>query len=151
LYFYKHPHLTCSRNFQTYITQLKHSNNFSIAPVINKKVGNFNMNTSCPSCNSSSIITRNIGRKTGGAVGTTAGTLSGVATSYGGAKVGASIGIVGGPIGAALGSLAGAIIGGLVGGTAGGVAGSKLGKTIDEIVLDNYECTNCHHTFSLSI
>jgi hypothetical protein len=45
------------------------------------------MNTSCPSCNSNSIITKNIGRKTGGAVGATAGTLCGVATSYGGAQL----------------------------------------------------------------
>jgi hypothetical protein len=49
----------------------------------------------------------------------------------------------------AAGSIAGAILGGLIGGTSGSLAGARLGAVIDDRVLDNFECRDCGHTFSL--
>jgi hypothetical protein len=48
-----------------------------------------------------------------------------------------------------LGCVAGALIGGLVGAATVGVAGAKLGEVIDTRVLDNHQCMQCEHTFSV--
>jgi hypothetical protein len=40
-------------------------------------------------------------------------------------------------------------MGALLGGAAGCATGAVVGSTIDDNVLDNYECESCGHTFGL--
>ena len=62
--------------------------------------------------------------------------------------MGGTIVIIAGPAGAAIGSFTGAFMGALLAGAAGGVAGAKLGEVIDDRILDNYQCLDCHYVFS---
>ena len=105
------------------------------------------MSIHCPACNSSQIITKDVGKKTGGVIGTIGGGVSGAAGALSGAEFGGMVGAVGGPLGIALGALSGAVLGGLIGAATGGITGSKLGEVIDQRVLDNYGCRDCGHTF----
>ena len=53
------------------------------------------MSISCPACNSTHVIAKNIGKRTGGLVGVIGGTASGAASALGGAEAGATVGIIG--------------------------------------------------------
>jgi hypothetical protein len=106
------------------------------------------MPCTCPQCQSEQINTHNYAKRTCGAVGTVAGAVAGAAGCISGAEIGAMAGFVAGPAGAAIGGIAGAVIGGLLGGATGCAAGVKLGEVIDDHVLDNYHCLECHYTFS---
>ena len=107
------------------------------------------MNIQCPQCDSSRITTRNIGKRTGGTIGVVGGGLQGAAGALSGARFGGLVGAIGGAPGMAIGTLAGAILGGLIGGAAGGITGAKIGEVVDERILDNYQCLDCDHRFSL--
>ena len=106
------------------------------------------MTLTCPQCKSERIHTNNYAIKACGAIGTVAGATAGVVGTISGAEIGAAAGLIAGPAGAAIGGIAGAIIGGLLGGATGCTAGVKLGEVIDDHVLDNYLCLQCHYTFS---
>ena len=80
------------------------------------------MTTNCPHCQSPRVVSKNIAKKTCGYLGLVGGAASGIA---------------------------GAFLGALVGAAAGGIAGAQLGEVIDETVLDNHECLDCGHEFSL--
>jgi uncharacterized membrane protein len=41
------------------------------------------------------------------------------------------------------------VIGFLGGMAAGAAVGAAAGKIVDEVVLDNYKCNGCEHTFSI--
>jgi hypothetical protein len=107
------------------------------------------MSIQCPQCGSHRITTRDIGRKAGGAIGTVAGGCTGMSSVLAGARIGTVVGIVAGPAGSTLGCLAGALIGGLIGAATVGVAGAKLGEVLDARVLDNHQCLQCDHVFSV--
>ena len=96
------------------------------------------MINNCPNCKSDRIDTKDIAKKTCGFLGLVGG----------GAEVGGTIGMIAGPAGAALGSFSGAFMGALLAGAAGDVAGAKLGEVIDDRILDNYQCLDCHYVFS---
>jgi hypothetical protein len=53
----------------------------------------------CPLCQSSQVVTKDVGKKTGAAVGGLAGAVSGWVSTLSGAELGAGIGIVAGPAG----------------------------------------------------
>lgn len=55
-----------------------------------------------------------------------------------------------GPPGIVIGGAAGLIIAGISGAILGGKAGTELGAMIDNNILKNYKCMDCHHTFSES-
>jgi hypothetical protein len=111
--------------------------------------GVLKMNLTCPQCQSDSIGTKNLAKKTGGTIGTVAGAASGAAGAMGGAEIGASAGLIAGPVGAIFGGIVGAILGGLFGGAAGGTVGARLGEVVDDTVLDNCHCLQCGYCFSL--
>lgn len=94
------------------------------------------MTDQCPSCQSASVITKDIARKIGAIIGTVGGAARGVT------------GATAGPAGIIAGGMAGAILGGLAGAATGCIAGAKLGEVIDERVLDNYVCLDCGLSFS---
>ena len=115
----------------------------------------------CPKCGSRNIDTRNYGRKAGAGIGGIAGGIAGyfgvTAGAATGAEVGAEIGAVvagltsmgaGAPVGAVIGGAAGMVIGALAGVSTGMAAGAAAGAMADELLLDNYECLECGHTFS---
>ncbi|WP_235263383.1 hypothetical protein [Nitrincola sp. A-D6] len=56
------------------------------------------MSIQCPSCGSTQIMSRHLGRKVAATAGGVAGTASGVAGAASGAKAGAAVGFVGGPL-----------------------------------------------------
>jgi hypothetical protein len=107
------------------------------------------MTMTCPHCQSQRVATKDIAKKTGGVLGMVGGAASGTVGTLGGAELGATVGMIAGPAGVLIGGLAGAFFGALVGGAAGCVAGSKLGEVVDDNILDNYECLDCGHVFSL--
>lgn len=104
----------------------------------------------CPKCGSGRISIKNYGQKVMGTVGLITGAVAGATSAMSGAEAGLVVGAVAGPVGAVVGGLFGAILGGMLGGGVGGMAGAKLGMAIDEIILDNYVCLVCTHTFSLA-
>ena len=104
----------------------------------------------CQKCGSSRISIKNYGQKVMGTVGVIAGAAAGVTSAMSGAEAGGVVGAVAGPVGAVVGGVFGAILGGMIGGGVGGMAGAKLGMVVDEIILDNYVCLACTHTFSLA-
>ncbi|MAL97679.1 MAG: hypothetical protein CL583_04420 [Alteromonadaceae bacterium] len=57
----------------------------------------------------------------------------------------AYVGAMAGPVS----GIGGAVIGGLLGGVTGVSAGIILGDVLDEVVLDNYRCLECGHSFSI--
>ena len=91
----------------------------------------------CPNCQSSRIGTKDFSKKACGILGAIGGAASG-------AELGGSIGLIAGPVGV----FTGAVLGALLGSVTVGVAGAKLGKVIDERILDNYQCLNCHYVFN---
>lgn len=109
------------------------------------------MSVICPNCKSKSVITKDAAKKTCAVVGALAGAASGVASVISSAEIGGTVGLIVRPAGSAVGSLAGAIIGGLIAGTSGCIAGIKLGTVIDERILNNFHCLECHFEFSSQI
>jgi outer membrane lipoprotein SlyB len=93
----------------------------------------YKMIIECPNCQSTRIVSKDVGKKTEGVIG-----------AVGGAEVGGAIGLLAGPAGVMVGSLLGA----LIGGAAGSIAGAKLGEVVDNHVLDNYRCLSCDYEFS---
>ncbi|WP_375233939.1 hypothetical protein, partial [Pseudomonas savastanoi] len=106
------------------------------------------MTIQCPSCQSASVMTKDIAKKIGALIGTVGGAAQRVTGAMAGVEVGAIVGIVAGPPGVAVGGIAGAILGGLAGAATGCIAGAKLGEIVDERVLDNYHCLDCGLSFS---
>ena len=105
----------------------------------------------CPKCGSAKIEAPHTARRIGGSIGTTAGAAGAFAAVMAGTESGATVGaIIAGPPGMAIGTLAGAILAAIAGGTVGGAAGIALGNQLDEKVLRNYLCHDCHHAFSLN-
>lgn len=102
----------------------------------------------CPQCHSTRTTTRNFAQKYFAAIGTLAGVASGAAGVMRGAQIGWVAGSITGPVGTAIGTLAGAALGALVGGALGCEVGVTLGKAVDNTILDNHECLDCHHRFS---
>lgn len=90
----------------------------------------------CPNCRSSNIATVNKARKIGGAVGAAIGAING-------AKAGARNGMVS--------AIATATIGAINGGISGCIAGSVLGATLDDEILNNFQCLSCGHTFNRQV
>ena len=101
----------------------------------------------CPNCQSERIVTKDFAKKTCGFLGIVGGAASGTTGTLSGAELGGTIGLIGGPPGVTLGVFAGAFLGALVAGAAVGVAGAKLGEVIDEKILDNNQCLDCHYEF----
>ena len=99
------------------------------------------MINNCPNCKSNRVDTKDIAKKTCGFLGLVGGVASGTTGTLGGAEVGGTIGMIVGPAGVALGSFSGAFMGALLAGAAGGVV-------IDDRILDNYQCLDCHYVFS---
>lgn len=91
------------------------------------------MSAFCPKCNSPNVSGSQVAQKTGASIGT-----------IGGAIYGYRVGAVFGPVGMFTGAIAG-LIGGAV---AGCEAGHLVGKVIDETIINEYQCNNCHYTFS---
>ena len=106
------------------------------------------MINNCPNCKSDRVDTKDVAKKTCGFLGVVGGVASGTTGTFGGAEVGGTIGMIAGPAGVALGSFSGAFMGALLAGAAGGVAGAKPGEVIDDRILDNYQCLDCHYVFS---
>lgn len=104
----------------------------------------------CPSCKSIRIAANHTGRKVCASVGTLAGAASGIAAAASGGRIGLAVGAVAGPAGSVLAGLTGAMIGGAVGAIVVGSAGAALGDFVDENILDNFECLQCGHTFSMA-
>ncbi len=98
----------------------------------------------CPNCQSSRIGTKDFSKKACGILGAIGGAASGATGTLSGAELGGSLGLSAGPVGV----FTGAVLGALVGSVTAGIAGAKLGKFIDEKILDNYHCLNCHYVFS---
>ncbi len=90
------------------------------------------MNTTCPKCNSPNVFCSPIAQQIGASIGT-----------IGGAIYGYRIGAAFGPIGMFTGAIAGLICGAMT----GCEAGHAFGKVIDEKIINEYLCSNCHHTF----
>lgn len=91
------------------------------------------MSNFCPKCNSPNVsLTRNA-QKTCASIGTIGGAIYGY-------RVGADFGLVG--------MFTGAIAGLIGGAVAGCEAGHAVGKVIDETIINEYQCNNCHHIFS---
>ena len=106
------------------------------------------MSIVCPSCGSTHIIARHMGRKVSALTGGTAlGAASALAAS--GAKTGLAVGLVGGPLTMGAAAISGAVIAGLFGFVTGSLACSKIGDRLDEQILDNFECADCGTTFRL--
>ncbi|RUT76771.1 hypothetical protein EHM94_17170 [Marinobacter sp. NP-6] len=103
------------------------------------------MNEQCPKCLSERTGKNNYGKKAAGVVGAAAGVYGGYASTIAGARTGAMVGAVAGPVS----GIGGAVIGGLLGGVTGVSAGIILGDVLDEVVLDNYRCLECGHSFSI--
>ena len=103
------------------------------------------MNEQCPKCLSTRIGRNNYGKKTAGVIGAAAGVYGGYTSAIAGARTGAVVGAMAGPVS----GIGGAVIGGLLGGVTGVSAGIILGDVLDEIVLDNYRCLECSHSFSI--
>ncbi|NKF24517.1 hypothetical protein [Solimonas marina] len=101
----------------------------------------------CPRCGATEILSRNHARKAGCIIGAAAGATSSFAAALGGAEVGAAMCFIAGPPGVILGSIGGAMMGALLGGAAGCATGAIIGSTIDDEVLDNYQCERCKHAF----
>ena len=91
------------------------------------------MSAICPKCNSPNVSCSKIAQQVGASIGT-----------VGGAIYGYRIGAAFGPIGMFTGAIAG-LIGGAI---TGCEAGHTVGKVIDEKIINEYQCNNCHHTFS---
>lgn len=89
--------------------------------------------TACPRCDAPAIISHNYARKVGGFIGA----LAGAATGLTGTKGSSSLAV-----------LAGTLMAVLVGATAGCSTGTILGASIDENVLNNFECAHCGSRFS---
>ncbi|TVT33516.1 hypothetical protein [Marinobacter vinifirmus] len=102
------------------------------------------MSEQCPRCLSTRIGRNNYGKKAAGVVGAAAGVYGGYASAIAGARTGAVVGAMAGPVS----GIGGAVIGGLLGGVTGVSAGIILGDVLDEVVLDNYRCLECGHSFS---
>lgn len=90
------------------------------------------MQSTCPNCQSSNIATLNKARKIGGAVGAAIGAING-------AKAGAQNGMVS------------AIATATIGAISGGIAGCIAGSTLDDEILDNFQCLSCGHTFNRQV
>jgi hypothetical protein len=101
----------------------------------------------CPSCGSTHISNREVGKRSGATVGSLVGAAVGTATALRGAQVGAALGAFGGPVGMVAGGLTGAIVTGLLAGSAGCAVGSVAGNMADANFLDNRACLDCGHTF----
>ena len=104
------------------------------------------MTTICPNCRSSRVGVRNFGRTTCGTVGSVAGAH----LAMQGIQMGTTVGRFLGPPGIVIGGAAGLVIAGISGAMLGGKAGTELGAMIDNNILKNYKCMDCHHTFSES-
>jgi hypothetical protein len=102
----------------------------------------------CPQCQSGSVLSRDLARRTGGVLGAAAGGIAGATGAITGAELGGAFGLVAGPPGMVLGSIAGALLGAFVTGTTGCIAGARLGELIDENILNNYQCQECGYQFS---
>jgi hypothetical protein len=102
----------------------------------------------CPRCQSFRIGRNNYGKKSAGLLGASAGAYGGYIAVASGARAGALLGGAAGPGGAAIGGISGAVIGALLGGSTGASAGVALGSVLDERVLDNHRCMECHLSFS---
>lgn len=89
--------------------------------------------TCCPRCSAQAIISNNYARKVGGFIGA----LAGAATGLTGTKGSSSLAVI-----------AGTLMAVLVGATAGCSTGTILGASIDENVLNNFECAHCGSRFS---
>tara|TARA_Y100000296_G_scaffold82919_1_gene112810 strand:+ start:8266 stop:8685 length:420 start_codon:yes stop_codon:yes gene_type:complete len=100
----------------------------------------------CPNCHSSRVGVRNFGRTTCGTVGSVAGAH----LAMQGIQMGTTVGRFFGPPGIVIGGTAGLIIAGISGAMLGGKAGTELGAMIDNNILKNYKCMDCHHTFGES-
>ncbi len=103
------------------------------------------MSEQCPKCLSERIGRNNYGKKVAGVIGASAGVYGGYASAIAGARTGAAVGAIAGPAT----GIGGAVIGGLLGGVTGVSAGVILGDVLDELVLDNYRCLECGHSFSI--
>ena len=88
----------------------------------------------CPRCNSGAVVAHNYARKLGGLVGAIAGTVTGLKGSRASSD--------------SLTALATGLIAALLGATAGCSAGTILGSTLDDNVLNNFQCLRCGHRFS---
>lgn len=102
----------------------------------------------CPQCQSDTIRTRNIAKRTCAILGTIAGAIA--------AALGATRWKRPGPIfqlvpqddfGKMASRTANTLLSALIGASTGGGTGAKLGEFIDEHILNNYQCPRCEHVF----
>ena len=91
------------------------------------------MNFTCPKCNSTNVSKLSTAQKKVASLGAIAGAMYGI-------RLGSAFG--------PLGILTGAITGLISGAIAGCEAGQALGKVIDERIINEYQCNNCHYKFS---
>lgn len=116
---------------------------------------------SCPECLSPQIESRHLARRIAAVIGVAAGATSGVVRTLQAAEVvstGVKIGLAaglratGGPIvGPVAGTVASALVAALLEGAAGCALGVRFGEAVDRMILPNYRCLSCGHTFSTPI
>lgn len=104
------------------------------------------------------MVSRNRARKATVSIGGLAGALASGSSAWASARagariglqVGAGLGIVAGPGGTVLGAVAGAMLAALAGAAAGCTVGAALGEFLDDKLLNNRLCLDCHHSFSFN-
>lgn len=101
----------------------------------------------CPQCHSSKTVLRNRATRIGAALGAAAGASSSISAAAKGVHLGVSLSP---PIGTPqmpINGLTAAIFAALTGAAIGSVTGARLGRALDKLVLNNYQCLSCGFTF----